>query len=82
MEERSYCHGLLYELGSLDHLSEADTKRMVIVDRIGVPVMALIQHILFSSRSKGLTSPSSEQVKKRLGDDSVTILFTRSACDL
>ena len=41
MEERSYCHGLLYELGSLDHLSEADMKRRVIVDRIGVPVIAL-----------------------------------------
>lgn len=40
MEERSYCHGLLYELGSLDHLSEGDTKRMVIVDRIVVPVIA------------------------------------------
>lgn len=40
VEERSYCHGLLYELGSLDHLSEADTKRRVIVDRIGVPVIA------------------------------------------
>ena len=40
MEERSYCHGLLYELGSLDHLSEVDTKRMATVDRIAVPVIA------------------------------------------
>ena len=28
-----------------------------------------------------LTSPSSEHVRKRLGDDSVTILFTLSPCD-
>ena len=40
MEEHSYCHDLLYELGSLDHLSEADTRRKVIVGRIGVPVIA------------------------------------------
>lgn len=40
MEECSYCHGLLYELGSLDHLSETDTKRRATVDRIAVPVIA------------------------------------------
>ena len=37
---RSCCHGQLYELGNLGHLSEVGTKRKVIVDRIGVPVMA------------------------------------------
>lgn len=37
---------------------------------------------MLRGRCNALTSPSSEQVKKRLGDDSVTILFTRSACDL
>lgn len=40
MEGHSYCHGLLYELGSLDHLLEVDTKRMATVDRIAVPVIA------------------------------------------
>ena len=40
MEEHSYCHGLLDELGSLDRPSEADTKKKVIVNRIGVPVIA------------------------------------------
>ena len=39
MEEHSYCHDLLYELGSLDHLSEADMKRKVIVDRTALPVI-------------------------------------------
>ena len=39
MEEHLYHHDLLYELGSLDHLSEADMKKKVTVDRIGVPVM-------------------------------------------
>ena len=29
-----------------------------------------------------LTSPSSEHVRKTLGEDSVTIRFTRSVCDL
>ena len=38
MEERLYCHGLLYELKSLDHLSEADMKRRVTEDQIDVPV--------------------------------------------
>ena len=38
MEERLYCHDLLYELKSLDHLSEAGTKRKVTEDQIGVPV--------------------------------------------
>lgn len=40
MEERSYCHGLLYEQGSLDHPSEVDRKRRATVDRIAVPVIA------------------------------------------
>ena len=38
MEEHSYCHGLLYELESRGHLSEADMKRRVTGDQIGVPV--------------------------------------------
>lgn len=39
MKDCSYCHGLLYEPRSPDHLSEADTKRKVIVDQIAVPAM-------------------------------------------
>ena len=39
MEEHLYHHDLLCELGSLDHLSEADMKKKATVDRIGVPVI-------------------------------------------
>ena len=39
MEEHLYHHDLLYELESLDHLSEADMKKKVTVNRIGVPVI-------------------------------------------
>ena len=46
MEERSYCHGLLYELKSLGHLSERDMKRRVIGDQIGVPVTSFSIYIL------------------------------------
>lgn len=40
MVERLCCHGPFYEQGNLDHLLEADTTRRVIVDQIGVPIIA------------------------------------------
>ena len=39
MEEHLYHHDLLYGLESLDHLAEADMKKKVTVNRIGVPVI-------------------------------------------
>lgn len=39
MEDCSYCHGLLCELGSPDHLLGAGMKRKVIADQIAVPVV-------------------------------------------
>lgn len=47
MEEHWYCHGLLDELESLDHPSEADKKKKVTVNRIGVPVLAFSMSFYF-----------------------------------
>lgn len=58
------------------------------IGRGGKPEIELADlNLCFSTTKEGLhwvalTSPSSEHVRNKLGDDSVTIRFTRSVCDL
>lgn len=63
VEERSYRHDQLYELGSLDPLSEADMKRRVIVDRIGVPVIALAYTVWWRIQGSDLSIFRASQEK-------------------
>ena len=67
--------------GNLDRPVKVDMQMTVIEGRIGVPRKGFSPRALLEN-SDLLTSPSSEQVRKRLGEFSVTILFTLSACDL
>ena len=80
MEERSYCHGLLYELGSLDHLSAPDMKRRVVVDRIGVPAIALASTVWWQIQVSDLSifRASQEEIGRRFRHNPLYSICMRS----
>ena len=80
MEEHLYHRDLLYAPESLDHLLEADMKRKVTVDQIGVPVIvfSMYDSLLDQLSNLSIFRASQEEIGRRLCHNSFHSIRMRS----